>query len=288
MANRGIFDLSGKVALITGASRGLGRAFAEAMAEFGADVACVGRDEAKLAETVQLIGKYKHRAIAIKADVTKETEVKNMVAERSDSWAKSISFSITPASPGRRVRIHETPTEEWDAVINTNLRGRVPGVEIRACGHGEKQERLHHQYFLYCRPPRRGAGGRPGRYGAAKAGVILLTQVAAMEYAKDGIRVNCIAPGMHKSELGRNNPGPKPANMPDMEKMMEHTAPRKSPWGASRKPASLKGWPSCWPPMPPAISPARSSSRTAVSPPGFRLSSSPNTEIISWTGCKNT
>jgi len=57
MANKGIFDLSGKVALITGASRGLGRAFAEAMGEYGADVACVGRDSAKLAETVQLLGK---------------------------------------------------------------------------------------------------------------------------------------------------------------------------------------------------------------------------------------
>jgi NAD(P)-dependent dehydrogenase (short-subunit alcohol dehydrogenase family) len=66
MADKGIFDLSGKVALITGASRGLGRAFAEAMAEFGADVACVGRDEAKLAETLKLLGKYKRRAIAIK------------------------------------------------------------------------------------------------------------------------------------------------------------------------------------------------------------------------------
>jgi hypothetical protein len=70
------------------ASRGLGRAFAEAMAEYGADIACVGRDMAKLAETIKIIGKYKNRAIAIKADVTKEVEVKYMVDETVRQFGK--------------------------------------------------------------------------------------------------------------------------------------------------------------------------------------------------------
>ena len=123
MAAKNIFDLTGKVALITGASRGLGRAFAEAMAEFGADVACVGRDEAKLAETVKIISKFKHRAIAIKADVTDESQIQAMVAEAVKKLGKIDIFFNNAGIARMPVPIHETPTEDWDAVINTNLRG---------------------------------------------------------------------------------------------------------------------------------------------------------------------
>jgi NAD(P)-dependent dehydrogenase (short-subunit alcohol dehydrogenase family) len=241
MTDKGIFDLSGKVALITGASRGLGRAFAEAMAQFGADVACVGRDEAKLAETLKIISKYKHRAIAIKADVTQEDEVKNMVAEATKKLGKIDIFFNNAGIARPPTRIHETPTEDWLAVINTNLNGAFLALK-HVLAHMVKNKKgsiinISSIAGLRAEVPEVG----PAAYGAAKAGVILLTNIAAMEYAKDGIRVNCIAPGMHKSELGRNNPGPRPANMPDMEKMMEKYFVEEIPMGRMAEASELAG-----------------------------------------------
>ena len=243
MSDRGIFDLTGKAALITGASRGLGRAFAEAMAEYGADVACVGRDEAKLAETVKLLGKYKHRAIAIKADVTKENEVKRMVEETVRQLGK-IDIFFNNAGIARPPRpIHETPTEEWDAVIGTNLTGAFLALK-HVLGAMVKQKsgsviNISSIAGLRAEVPEVG----PAAYGAAKAGVILLTNIAAIEYARYNIRVNCIAPGMHKSELGQNNPGPKPdpAVMAQMGQFINKYCAEEIPMGRMAEASELKG-----------------------------------------------
>jgi NAD(P)-dependent dehydrogenase (short-subunit alcohol dehydrogenase family) len=240
MANREIFDLSGKVALITGASRGLGRAFAEAMGEFGADVACVGRDEAKLAETLQIIGKYKHNNIAVKADVTKENEVKRMVDETVSQMGK-IDICFNNAGIARPPRpIHLTPTEEWDAVIETNLRGVFLCLKyvLAAMVKNKSGSIINISSIAGLRAEVPEVG--PAAYGAAKAGVILLTSIAAMEYAKDNIRVNCIAPGMHKSELGKNNPGPRP-DPAVMEKMINEYCRAEIPMGRIAEASELKG-----------------------------------------------
>jgi NAD(P)-dependent dehydrogenase (short-subunit alcohol dehydrogenase family) len=211
------------------------------MAEFGADVACVGRDTAKLAETVQIISKYKHRAIAIKADVTQEAEVKKMVAETVKQLSKIDIFFNNAGIARPPLPIHETPTKDWDAVINTNLRGvflclkHVIPVMIK----NKKGSIINISSIAGLRAEVPEVG--PAAYGAAKAGVILLTNIAAMEYVKYGIRVNCIAPGMHKSELGRHNPGPRPANMPDMEKRMATYFEDEIPMGRIAEASELAG-----------------------------------------------
>ncbi|MFA5308480.1 MAG: SDR family NAD(P)-dependent oxidoreductase [Dehalococcoidales bacterium] len=240
MTKDNIFDLSGKTALITGASRGLGRAFAIAMAQYGADVACVGRDTDKLAETLEILAEYKHRAIAIKADVTDEAEIKKMVADAVKRLGK-IDIFFNNAGIARMPRpIHETPTEEWDAVINTNLRGAFLSLK-HVLGAMVKQKsgsiiNISSIAGLRAEWPE----VAPAAYGAAKAGIILLTQVAAMEYAKDNIRVNCIAPGMHKSELGHNNPGPK-LNLEEMEKGIAKYCADEIPMGRIAEASELAG-----------------------------------------------
>ncbi|MHB8105226.1 MAG: SDR family NAD(P)-dependent oxidoreductase [Dehalococcoidales bacterium] len=241
MTDKGIFDLSGKVALITGASRGLGRAFAEAMAQFGADVACVGRDKAKLAETVQIVGKYRRRAVAIIADVTDEAQVVKMVAEAEKQLGKIDIFFNNAGIARMPLRIHETPTEDWDAVINTNLRGAFLALKhvLASMVKNKSGSIINISSIAGLRAEVPEVG--PAAYGAAKAGVILLTQIAAMEYAKDNIRVNCIAPGMHKSELGRNNPGPKPPVTVDMDKMITNYCAAEIPMGRIAEASELAG-----------------------------------------------
>jgi NAD(P)-dependent dehydrogenase (short-subunit alcohol dehydrogenase family) len=221
MSDKGIFDLTGKVALITGASRGLGWAFAEAMVQFGADVACVGRDTVKLDQATQMVKKYGRRAAAIKADVTDEEQIKYMVDETVKQLGKIDIFFNNAGIARMPVPIHLLPTEEWDVVINTNLRGALLAMK-HVLGHMVKNKKgsiinISSIAGLRAEVPEVGSVA----YGVSKAGIILMTNIAAIEYAKDNIRVNCIAPGMHKSELGRNNPGPKPATTPEMEKAME-------------------------------------------------------------------
>jgi NAD(P)-dependent dehydrogenase (short-subunit alcohol dehydrogenase family) len=213
------------------------------MAEFGADVACNGRDVAKLAETVKLLGKYKHRAIAIKADVTKEDEVKRMVDETVQKLGK-IDIFFNNAGIARPPRpIHETPTEEWDAVIETNLRGVFLGLKyvLGAMVKNKSGSIINISSIAGLRAEVPEVG--PAAYGAAKAGVILLTNIAAMEYAKHNIRVNCIAPGMHKSELGRNNAGPRPdpAQMAMMEEYIKKYCADEIPMGRIAEASELKG-----------------------------------------------
>lgn len=204
MAEKGIFDLSGKVALVTGGSSGIGRVYCEAMAEFGADVACNDIDEQKAQETVRLISKFGHRAIAIKADASKQDEIEYMVNRTVEELGK---LDIVFCNAGINIpfyRIHEVPVEDWDHLMALNLRGvfllmraALPVMVKQKSGCIINTASIAGLY----------AGGEGksftnlATYSAAKAGVISLTRQAAVEYGKDGIRVNAIAPGYQRTGI---------------------------------------------------------------------------------------
>jgi NAD(P)-dependent dehydrogenase (short-subunit alcohol dehydrogenase family) len=244
MSGHGMFDLSGKVALITGSSSGLGRAYAEAMAEYGADVACNGRDEAALSETLKILKKYGRRTIAIKADVTRSSEIQRMVHLTVKELGGIDIFFNNAGIARPRMKIHEISIEDWDAVINTNLRAMFLGLKyVLPVMIKNKSGSIINTSSI--------AGLRaevpevaPASYGASKAAVINLTQVAAMEYAADGIRVNCIAPGMHKSNLGRPRnaqEGPTPIEMKGIEQYMTDYCAAEIPMGRIAQASELKG-----------------------------------------------
>ena len=202
MKTSDIFCLEDKVALVTGAGRGLGRALCEAMAEFGADVVCVGRTEQNIQETAASISEFGNRVISIKADVSKPDEVANMVSETVNKLGSIDILFNNAGITSPPTRIGETPIEEWDKIISIDLRG------VFLCMRAVIPVMLKQKRGSIINISSIGAFGcgvpevAPAAYGVSKAGVNILTKFGAVEYAKDGIRVNCIAPGSHETGFG--------------------------------------------------------------------------------------
>ncbi len=192
------FDLSGKVALVTGAGQGLGEQMALALAEAGADLALAGRNREKLDGIAQLIKKIGRRGIAIRADVRRESEVWRMV-KKAFAALKRIDILVNNAGIMHRVSTAESSLKSWNETIATNLTG--PFLCMKACfpimakqGGGAIINLSSVAGFV----------GRPNAaaYCASKAGVANLTRALAIEWAPYGIRVNAIAPGQFATEMG--------------------------------------------------------------------------------------
>jgi NAD(P)-dependent dehydrogenase (short-subunit alcohol dehydrogenase family) len=235
--DKGIFDISGKTALVTGASRGLGRAFAEVLAEYGADVVCVGRDQAKLTETAEELNKYGHKNITITADVSDATEIQRMVEEAVRQFGKIDILVNNAGIAGGYAKIHEMAIEVWDKIINTNLRSQFLCMKAvlpyMITNKGGSIINISSNAGL-----RAEGSFVPPPYGVSKAGVISLTQYAALQYVKDNIRINAIAPGMHRSELGH----PKDREIArQIEKGAEDFCAVNVPMGRLAEAAELKG-----------------------------------------------
>ncbi|MFC1901431.1 SDR family NAD(P)-dependent oxidoreductase [Chloroflexota bacterium] len=205
MTGISIFDLSGKVALVTGGGSGLGRAYCEALAEFGADVACVDIAEPGAQETVKRLSQYGHKAIAVKVDVSKQNEIKVMVATVvRELGSLDIVFANAAVLDKNPARIHELPVEEWDRVSSVNLRGVF--LLMQAVFPIMMQNRSG--CFIstasgtgyWPLPPLEGIYLTPA-YVTAKSGVIMLTKLAAKQYGEYGIRANVICPGYHRTPI---------------------------------------------------------------------------------------
>lgn len=205
-----IFDLTGKVILVTGGSRGLGRCFSEACAAFGGNVVVVARDQGKIDETLNVLAKNNVETLGISADMTKEEDIQRMVDETVKKFGRiDVLFNNAGTTRPHRL-IHEEIVEDFDFIINSNLRS--PFLVLRAVlPIMIKQNKgviinISSTAGLRAELPEIA----PVAYCAAKAGIGVMTQIAALEYAKYNIRVNCIAPGIHHSELNRGHGPQKP------------------------------------------------------------------------------
>ena len=193
-----IFRLDGKLAVVTGAGSGFGRAFARALAEFGATVICAGRRLDALHETVSLVPKSSGRAIALGLDVRDERSVDEFwhtVATqhgRAEILVNNAGIALPPQ------RTHELSVRDWDDVVATNLRGVFlatrAGLKQMLPGPGSI---INIASIAGLRGYWPGFPSLAAHYAASKMGVVGFTRQVAAEYAGDNIRVNAIAAGWH-------------------------------------------------------------------------------------------
>jgi 2-deoxy-D-gluconate 3-dehydrogenase len=183
------FDLTGRVAIVTGANTGIGQAIAVALAQAGADVACVGRTPADA--TAAQIRARGRRALLVAADLSSIDPVPRIVDETVAGLGR-LDILVNNAGIIRRADAVDFTEADWDAVIDTNLKSvfflsQAAGRHMIAQGRGRIVNIASMLTFQ--------GGIRVPSYTASKAGIGGLTKLLANEWAKHGVTVNAIAPG---------------------------------------------------------------------------------------------
>lgn len=189
------FRLDGKVAVVTGASRGIGAAVARELARAGASVVVAARGADPLeAVAASLQG----RGLAVPTDVSRIEDLERLVAAAEKFGGIDVLVNNAGTAPPAK-QIYDISLEEWETTLDVNLRSawylsKLCHPHMKQRGGGAvvniaSTSGLHHDIGL-------------GVYGISKAAVIMLTTVCAKEWARDGIRVNALAPGVVRTELG--------------------------------------------------------------------------------------
>jgi NAD(P)-dependent dehydrogenase (short-subunit alcohol dehydrogenase family) len=194
------FRLDGRVALVTGGARGLGKTMATALAQAGANVAITGRTIGPVEEAARAIAEETGRKCrAFTAEVTVAADIDKLVSAVTTELGP-IDILVNNAGTNIRGAIDQLPEADWDTVMNTNLKGpflcsRVIGPAMVKRGWGRV---INLGSIL-------GVVGLPGRapYASSKAGVINLTRVLALEWAGTGVTANAICPGPFATEMNR-------------------------------------------------------------------------------------
>ncbi|MGH2428424.1 MAG: 3-oxoacyl-[acyl-carrier-protein] reductase [Candidatus Limnocylindria bacterium] len=199
-----MFDLTGKTALVTGGSRGLGRAIALALAGQGADVAINYRGNTEAADDVaQRIAGTGRRALTIQGDTSGGRDAAEAIVKAALDGLGSVDILVNNAGITRDNLLMRMDADEWDAVISTNLAG--PFWMTRAVSRPMMKARSGRIINMSSAAGRMGNAGQ-ANYAAAKAGLIGLTKTTARELASRNVTCNAIAPGLIETDLTADLP----------------------------------------------------------------------------------
>jgi sorbose reductase len=194
-----IFDIKGRKALVTGAGRGIGKVLALTLAEAGCDVALFGLHHKNLEEVAALVSKSGVRSLVLEGDVSRKSDVQKAFSAVAKGFGR-LDISVNNAGISMQTPVEEMPEPDWDRIMDINMKG------VFLCS----------QEAAYLMIPRKSGsiiniGSISARtvnvpqkqavYNTSKAGVVMLTQAMAVEWAPYGIRVNSISPGYMKTEM---------------------------------------------------------------------------------------
>lgn len=223
-----LFDVAGRNAIVTGASRGLGRGAAEALAEAGANVALMGRDTERLKEAAEELKKYGTDIFPVRCDVTRPRQITAAIGKAAARFGR-LDVLVNNAGVIARYPAADYPLDEWNRVIETNL----TGVFLMAQSVGRIMLEQKSGKIINIASLLSFSGGKNvPAYTAGKHGVAGITKALSNEWAGSGVNVNAIAPGYFHTDATE-------ALRRDRKRYRELTA--RIPAGRWGEPDDLKG-----------------------------------------------
>jgi NAD(P)-dependent dehydrogenase (short-subunit alcohol dehydrogenase family) len=191
------FDLSGKVAIVTGGGTGIGQGMAIALAQGGADVIVASRNPAHLADTISQIEAAGRRGLALQVDVQDVSQIYSMVEESLKAFGK-IDILVANAGVNRRILAVDITEEDWRYIVDTNLKGAFftcQAVAKQMIPRGKGKIITIGSLTAFMGYP------KVGPYAASRGGLVQLTKVMAVEWAPYNINVNIVSPGWYNTPL---------------------------------------------------------------------------------------
>ena len=195
----GLFDLSGRVALVTGTSRGLGQYMARALAKAGADLVLTSRDISRLSSFEAEIKALGRRAVSVELDVRRHDSIEKMAAATEAAFGH-LDILVNNAGCNVRKPALDVTWDDWNLILDTNLRGSF--FVAQAVARGMIARRYGRIINIGSVTSVAGYAGL-GPYGASRGGIRQLTMSLADDWGKYGVTVNCLAPGWFRTEQNK-------------------------------------------------------------------------------------